>query len=93
MLTIVAFDVGSNRTRRQITRLLKGQLYRHHESVFMGQLNPAKLYKLRKKLERCIKPDRDKVRIITLCPSDQRLVKALGSGIETPAEHELGVLI
>lgn len=93
MRIVVAFDVSSDKTRRRLTKLLKGYLYRHHESVFQGDINPAKLYKLRKKIEKCIKHDRDKVRIVPLCTSDEKLIRTIGEGIEKPIAPQEVVLI
>lgn len=93
MRIVVAFDVSSDKTRRRLTKLLKGYLYRHHESVFQGELNPAKLYKLRKKIEKYIKHDRDKVRIVPLCSSDEKLIRTIGDGLEKPIAPQEVVLI
>lgn len=80
---VVAYDSPCEKRRRKLATLLEGYGVRVQFSVFECQLRPETLNQLRRRLERLIKPDQDRVRLWPL--SVRSCARIVNLGIIVPA--------
>ena len=71
MLYFIAYDISSDRRRRQAARLLEGHGQRLHESAFQCELRAGQLTRLRGQLEQCLDLTADRLNIYPLCERDR----------------------
>lgn len=69
----VAYDVGDDKRRLKVARVLEGYLVRVQRSVFEGHLAEHQLRRLQGRLARVVEPAADSLRIYRLCKDCQRL--------------------
>jgi len=77
---VVSYDVGDDRRRLRVARVLEGYGLRVQRSVFECYLGPAHVGRLRQRLARAIDPQEDSVRLYRLCEMCRRQVEVLGRG-------------
>ncbi|WP_374326923.1 CRISPR-associated endonuclease Cas2 [Azonexus sp.] len=79
-LTVVCFDIGSDRRRYRVVRILKGYGVRVQESVFECWLLPMQLRQLQARLQPVINSDEDRIAFYRLTQKDVDSAKMLGRG-------------
>lgn len=79
-LVLVCYDIADNKRRYRVVRELEAYGLRVQESVFECWLNPAQLRSLRRKLEKQIKQNEDRVAWYILRPQDRQDFRQLGCG-------------
>ncbi|WP_298814742.1 CRISPR-associated endonuclease Cas2 [Chloroflexus sp.] len=81
MLYVISYDIGTDRRRLAIARLLEGYGQRVLESVFECDLDPAGYRQLRQRLNRLVKiEDGDRLRIYQLCRNCREQIEIIGDG-------------
>jgi CRISPR-associated protein Cas2 len=81
MLTLITYDIPSNKRRVKLAKLLEGFGQRVQESVFECDLNGKQLRELQKKLKRRLKPEEgDNLRIYYFCAACAQRVEVIGNG-------------
>lgn len=91
MLTVVSYDVPSDRRRTKLAELLKDFGHRVQLSVFECRLDEARLGRLRTGIERLIEVEEDSVRLYRVCGTCREKVEVLGRGV--PPEDPPAVFI
>jgi CRISPR-associated protein Cas2 len=67
MFVVVSYDIPDNKRRSRVAKVLEGYGYRVQKSVFECELSPELYEKMKKRLEKRIKPDQDSIRYYYLC--------------------------
>ncbi len=80
MLTIISYDVPSDRRRTKLAHLLEDFGVRVQFSVFEGRLNDEDLERLRARVTKLIKPEEDQVRVYRICAECERKIELFGAG-------------
>ena len=80
MFTIICYDIPSDRTRNEVSRILKGFGYRVQESVFECELTPVEYKKLKLRITKKIDSDVDSIRYYTLCAPCMNRIEVCGLG-------------
>jgi CRISPR-associated protein Cas2 len=88
---VVAYDSPCDKRRRKLATLLEGYGVRVQFSVFECQLRPETVEKLRRRIERLIKPDQDRVRLWPL--SARSCARIVNLGINVPAPGFADIVI
>lgn len=92
MLYLISYDIGIDKRRAKVAKLLEGHGQRVLESVFECDLEPAAYRQLRAKLGRRIRPgEGDRLRIYRLCSACIAQVEIIGEG--PPVERSPDVYI
>ncbi|WP_299029400.1 CRISPR-associated endonuclease Cas2 [uncultured Thermanaerothrix sp.] len=81
---VLAYDIGDDRRRLKIARLMESLGERVQESVFEAYLTPRELERLLKRVERVLAVDEDSLRIYRLCAACKATVRTLGRARLTP---------
>lgn len=80
MLTIISYDVPSDRRRARLAHVLEDFGLRVQFSVFEGRLDDDDLERLRKRIEKEINAAEDRVRIYRICAECERKIELFGAG-------------
>ncbi len=92
MLYLISYDIGVDKRRAKLARLLEGCGQRVLESVFECELETRAYSALRRRLERQLRPaEGDRLRIYRLCASCVAQVELIGAG--PPVERSLDVYV
>lgn len=92
MLYLISYDIGVDRRRAKVAKLLEGFGQRVLESVFECDLEARAYGALRQKLARRLRPaEGDRLRIYRLCAGCASQVEVIGDG--PPVERSLDVYI
>lgn len=68
MRTIISYDIGSDKRRRKVVKLLEGLGYRVQYSVFECELSPEQLRRVKEQLRPLVQPETmDSIRFYGLC--------------------------
>jgi CRISPR-associated protein Cas2 len=67
MFVVVSYDIPDNKRRSRVAKVLEGYGYRVQKSVFECELSPELYERMKKRLEKRIKPDQDSIRYYYLC--------------------------
>ena len=78
MLYLVCYDIGDDRCRYQVAKLLKGYGLRVQKSVFECALDERQYDFLQKKLTKYVKRQEDQLRFYPLPERSRQQVKILG---------------
>lgn len=81
---VIAYDSPCDKRRRKLATLLEGYGVRVQYSVFECQLRPETLEQLRRRLERLIQPEVDRVRLWPLSSRCCARILNLGSNVPAP---------
>ena len=84
---LIAYDIGDDRRRERVAKILGGYGVRLQYSVFSVSLPPADLTLLQQRLEQSIDHDEDRVHIVPTCRDCRRGSRALGRGIPLHGSH------
>lgn len=87
MYYLVVYDVHKKRVAK-VHKTLIGYLHWIQNSVFEGELTPATMLELQKKLQKLIRKETDSVIIFDLGENSYRLKKIIGVE-KSPIEHFL----
>jgi CRISPR-associated protein Cas2 len=79
-LWICSYDVGDDRRRWRVARMLLGRAERVQESVFEGWLSADQLRALAERLGRESDADADRIALFPVCADCQARVRVLGQG-------------
>lgn len=82
-LTVIAFDVGGDRRRRKLTRVLEAWGERVLESVFEAWLTDAQCRQLERQALECIDPATDRLALYSLPVADAKDRIVMGKGEAT----------
>ena len=83
MLTWVLYDIGNNKVRTNVAKFCKQSgIYRVQKSVFLGDLNRARVKELRCKIEDIINEKRDSIYIFPMCKEDFKNCILLGQAFD-----------
>ena len=92
MLYLISYDIGEQKRRTKVAKLLEGFGQRVLESVFECDLEPQAYGELLRRLGRRVQPEEgDRLRIYRLCGGCAAQVAIIGAG--PPVEHSLDVYI
>ena len=80
MFVTVTYDIGDDRRRRKIARLMEDYGQRVQWSVFDCDLDEANLAHLRRLLTLLLDPEEDSVRIYRMCARCRGSVEVVGAG-------------
>ena len=80
MLVVVSYDIGDDRRRNRVAKLLEGYGVRQLESVFECDLTAAQWGKLRGKLFKLLRPKEDRARAYFLCETCVARTEIVGGG-------------
>lgn len=80
MLVVLGYDIGDDRRRARVGRLLEGAGVRSLESGFECDLTPAQWEKLRRRLLKLLNEKEDKARVYFLCETCVRRTLIIGGG-------------
>ncbi|OZB62243.1 MAG: CRISPR-associated endonuclease Cas2 [Thiomonas sp. 13-66-29] len=83
-LTVMAFDVASDRRRYRLTRLLLGYGHRVQESVFEFWLDNDRLDRLLTRAAAILHPEQDRLVSYALTSDDLERIQTLGCTLPTP---------
>ena len=86
-LYVVAYDIGDDRRRGKVHKLLSGFGHWTQYSLFECYLSEKQYVRLRQMLDRVINAAQDSVRFYPLCQACRKRVETVGS--ERPQEPEL----
>jgi CRISPR-associated protein Cas2 len=78
MFVVISYDIKNDKRRTRVFKTLKNYGQRTQYSVFECSLKKTDFLKLRRKLEKTIKPDEDSIRFYFLCEKDIRRVERIG---------------
>lgn len=78
MHTVLAFDIGSEKRRARMVKVILARLTRVQESVFEGHLDEAAFLRMRSDLEGVYEPEADTLRYWRLCRTCARRTIAVG---------------
>lgn len=78
MFIVVTYDIPEDKRRTKIHSLLKSYGQWMQYSVFECEVTVAQYAKLRSRLEKLIKPEKDSIRFYSLCACCQGKVERLG---------------
>lgn len=67
MFIVVSYDIPDDKRRSLVARILEGYGYRVQKSVFECEVTQELYEKMKKRVERKIKPEEDSVRYYQLC--------------------------
>lgn len=87
---VLAYDIGDDRRRAKIAKLMESLGARVQGSVFEAYLTPAELEKLLRKAEKKMRKEEDSLRVYALCKACLKRVQTHGQGRLTAAP---GVMI
>jgi len=79
MFIIISYDIGDDKQRNKIAKLLEAHGTRVQYSVFECNLTEMQLANLKKKLARTVQPD-DSIRFYRLCRECVGRVEIIGAG-------------
>ena len=92
MLYLISYDIGVNRRRAKVAKLLEGFGQRVLESVFECDLEAQTYKALRRRLGRHLRPkEGDRLRVYRLCANCVTQTEIIGEG--PPVERSLDVYI
>ena len=77
---LLAYDMGDNKRRSKLAKLLESLGLRVQGSVFEGWLTKSELSEIRRRSEKLIHPEEDSLRIYPICGSCRERMILLGSG-------------
>lgn len=80
MLTIICYDIGDDRRRNKIARLLEGWGVRVQDSVFECHISATQQRQIMNDIAHLIDAEQDKVRYYALCGKDLGKLQVLGNG-------------
>jgi len=83
MFYAISYDIRDNRRRLRVAKILKDYGERVQLSVFEAELEEKSLDRLKKRLERCLDPAVDTVRLYPLCGACAPKIIILGQGVVT----------
>jgi CRISPR-associated protein Cas2 len=78
MYVVVSYDISEDKRRTKIHKILKSYGQWMQYSVFECNLSATEYAKLRSRLSKVIKPDRDSIRFYFLCRCCQDKVERIG---------------
>ena len=81
MIYLISYDIGNDRIRNKIARILESVGIRLQKSVFSVKCEPYKLKKLLNEIERLIKED-DSVIVFKLCKGCEANSIYIGKSVE-----------
>lgn len=77
---VMAYDIGDNRRRLKVAKLLDSLGFRVQGSVFEGYLTVREFERLIRALTRVVDADADSLRLYPLCESCRLKITAIGVG-------------
>lgn len=80
MLIVISYDIGDDRRRSRVSKLLEGFGTRVLESVFECDLTAGQWQKLWRRLARRLKADEDRLRAYFLCETCVARTTVVGGG-------------
>jgi len=80
MFIVVSYDIPDDKRRSRVAKTLEGYGYRVQKSVFECEVSPQLYERMRKRLEKRIKPDEDSIRYYSLCQNCLGKVSFSGLG-------------
>lgn len=80
MYVVVSYDVAGDRRRRKIAKVMESFGTRKQYSVFDCTLDEGRLQKMKKKLNRLLKPEQDSIRIYRICERCRSSIEIMGTG-------------
>jgi CRISPR-associated protein Cas2 len=78
MFIVVTYDIPEDKRRTKVHSLLKSYGQWMQYSVFECEVTAAQYAKLRSRLEKLIKPEKDSIRFYPLCACCQGKVERIG---------------
>ncbi len=90
MFVTICFDISSDRTRRQATRVLEAYATRVQKSVFECRIAERQFVELRQRMSQIGLAEGDLVRYYTLCRACERKIEFTGG---SPPQDEKDHLI
>jgi CRISPR-associated protein Cas2 len=78
MFIVVTYDIPEDQRRTKVHSLLKSYGQWMQYSVFECEVSVAQYAKLRSRLEKLIKPEKDSIRFYSLCACCQGKVERIG---------------
>jgi CRISPR-associated protein Cas2 len=78
MFYLICYDVVNDRRRNRVANLLKGYGLRVQKSVFECVLSGEQCEMVKRKLEKCLKPEEDQVRFYPMSGHTRGKVMILG---------------
>jgi CRISPR-associated protein Cas2 len=81
---VLAYDIGNDKRRTKIARLMESLGERVQGSVFEAYLNAEELQKIVKKSKKVMKEEEDSLRVYFLCQPCRAKIGIYGNGRLTP---------
>jgi len=81
---LISYDIGDDRRRRRLMRLVEGYAQRVQYSVFEGWLTESQVRRLLKRAGRYVVAPEDSLRIYTLCGACVARIDSRGEAAPAP---------
>ncbi len=81
---VLAYDIGDNKRRAKIAKLMESLGERVQGSVFEAYLTPDELEKIHKKSQKVMSEKEDSLRVYSLCQACRERISVKGQGRVSP---------